>query len=1700
MTWSINPNVGSISAAGLYSAPALIASQQTVTITATSVTDNTKSASVTVTLVPVAVTVAPLTATVLGSQTQQFTATVTGNSNTSVTWTITPSSTGSISTAGLYTAPAVIGSSQTVTVTATSVADGTKTGTAIITLTPDPAVITQQPASLTVYEGATGPFTVTASGLNLTYQWQSMLPGGGSFTNIAGAISNTFTPPVTVLADSGTQFRVVVTNPQGSATSAPATLTVLSAGASFITSTTPNHIRNDFDGFVGMSFSVGGTPMTVRVLGRMVLPGNTGIHTLKLVSADSGIDVPGGSVTINTATGNVGSFLYGQLASPIVLAANTGYYLVSQEVNGGDQWYDKDAAATTTADGTLLGATFTAGGNVYTAAPGSFGHMYGTVDFEYVAVGVLPTTASLYALQTQQFTAVVTGIGTSNVTWSLTPPTAGTISATGLYTAPSLIPAATTVTVTSTSTADPTKSASAVVTLSPVTITVAPLSVNLFPSQTQQFTATLGGTSNSSVTWSMSPSVGTLSVAGLYTAPATITTNQSLTITATSVADGTKVATAALTLSPPAPPVLTQQPVNISVNAGQNAVFSVTASGPGLAYQWQSQAPGGSSFSNIPGAGSLNFYITPATLVSDNGTQFRVVISNVHGTITSNAATLAVTPPPTPFITATTLGPVQNDFTGWVGMSMTTGSLPLQVQSLGRIVGLGNTGTHNVKIVDGTTGIDVPGAIALINTAGGTQGSYAYTALASPNTLNPNPLYFILSQEVKGGENWYDSTTVVQTTADAVVNGPVYGTGAPYISLTPPGHVYVPVNFTYSIPVSVNITPTTASLFGTQSQQFTSSVIANGSTAVTWSITPSGVGAVSATGLYTAPTTVSSAQTVTVTATSVSDITKFASATVTLNPPAPPVITQDPQAAIALVGQTATFTVTATGLGITYQWQSMAPGGSFANIAGATSSSYTTPTTALADNGKQFRCVVTNAQGSVTSNPATLSVISPGTSFVTSKTLGTLRNNFSGWVGMDLNVGSSGIVITSLGRIVATGNTGSHVVKIVDGTTGKDVPGATVTINTSGGTVGAFKYVNLPTPVSLNANSPYIILSQETAGPEQWYDNDTVVQSTSDASITGSAYGTASPFSTVPGSAGKMYVPLDFKYNVAVAVTVTPTTATLFASQTQSFSATVTGSGNTAVTWSINPSSAGSISSSGLYTAPSSIPAGQTVTVIATSVADFTKTATATVTLQPVALTVTPGTASMFRGQAQQFTATVTGNTNTSVTWSVSPSVGSISAAGVYTAPASVPATQTVTVKATSVADNTKFATATVTLQPVAVVVAPPTASLFDSQTQQFTATITGATDTSVTWTISPSNKGSISASGLYTAPAPITSAQTVTVTATSVADNTKSATATVTLNSPAAPVIATQPQNLTVVTGQTGSFSATAIGGGLAYQWQSKASGAGSFTNINGALASTYTPPATVPADNGTQFRVVVTNSQGSVTSNAATMTVALPGLNFLTSYTLGQFQNDFTGWVGMSMTVGPNPISVNSIGRIIAPGNIATHALKIVDASTGLDVPGATASIDTTAGTVGTIIYGFLPAPVTLNAGGTYYILTQEIHDGEFWYDSTTTAVSSSVGVINGPAYGTGAPYTSFGPAGHLYVPVDFTYTGPISVSVAPPTSDLFGSQTQQMTATIGGTAYNVVTWTISPSESGFDREHWYLYRPGFGSSGSNRNSYGY
>src|SRR6266700_3513907 len=216
---------------------------------------------------------------------------------------------------------------------------------------------------------------------------------------------------------------------------------------------------------------------------------------------------------------------------------------------------------------------------------------------------------------------------------------------------------------------------------------------------------------------------------------------------------------------------------------------------------------------------------------------------------------------------------------------------------------------------------------------------------------------------------------------------------------------------------------------------------------------------------------------------------------------------------------------------------------------------------------------------------------------------------------------------------------------------------------------------------------------------------------------------------------------------IPVSVTISPTSATVGAGGTRQFTATVQNTSNTAVTWQVNGvtggnATVGTISSAGLYTAPAS-PA--TVTVTAVSQADTTKSASAQVTITPptaVSVTISPTSATVGAGGTQQFTATVENTSNTAVTWQVNgvtggnATVGTISSAGLYTAPAS-PATVTVT--AVSQADTTKSASAQVTITPptaVSVTISPTSTTVGAGGTRQFTATVVRKRSTSVTWQV----------------------------------------------------------------------------------------------------------------------------------------------------------------------------------------------------------------------------------------------------------------------------------------------------------------------------------------------------------------------------
>jgi hypothetical protein len=245
---------------------------------------------------------------------------------------------------------------------------------------------------------------------------------------------------------------------------------------------------------------------------------------------------------------------------------------------------------------------------------------------------------------------------------------------------------------------------------------------------------------------------------------------------------------------------------------------------------------------------------------------------------------------------------------------------------------------------------------------------------------------------------------------------------------------------------------------------------------------------------------------------------------------------------------------------------------------------------------------------------------------------------------------------------------------------------------------------------------------------------------------------------------------------VVSSVSVTPANASILVKATQQFAANVQGSGNfnPAVTWYVNDvqggnSTVGTISASGLFAAPSTVPNPTQVTVKAQSVQDTSKSGTSLASINPenVQISVSPSSAPLQLSGTQKFNVTVAGTVNQSFSWTINGQPitaatpwGTIDSTGLYTAPSLLPAKPMVMLTATSLEDPTKSASALATILATAggitVTITPQNPQVvFDgSQSVQFTATVTGTTITAVNWSIDNNggaNAGNITSSGVFT-------------------------------------------------------------------------------------------------------------------------------------------------------------------------------------------------------------------------------------------------------------------------------------------------------------------------------------------------------------
>lgn len=253
--------------------------------------------------------------------------------------------------------------------------------------------------------------------------------------------------------------------------------------------------------------------------------------------------------------------------------------------------------------------------------------------------------------------------------------------------------------------------------------------------------------------------------------------------------------------------------------------------------------------------------------------------------------------------------------------------------------------------------------------------------------------------------------------------------------------------------------------------------------------------------------------------------------------------------------------------------------------------------------------------------------------------------------------------------------------------------------------------------------------------------------------------------------------------------------------------------------------------------------------------------------LPAITVSVSPPSPAVSQGATQTFTASVSGTTNTAVTWSVQEGAagGSVTSAGVYTAPSTA---GTIHVEATSQADSTKSATATVTVPSVSVAISPSAAMVDQGATGSFSATVSGTViNTLVNWSVQEGAAGGIvSSSGLYTAPQ---ASGTFHLVATSQADPTKSAASLITV-----PMVSVSVSPMSDTLGPNGSriFVATVNGTVVASNvtWSILEGAAGGSITSGGI----YSAPTTT----GT-FHVIATDVGDPTVSGEAIVTVVSSG-----------------------------------------------------------------------------------------------------------------------------------------------------------------------------------------------------------------------------
>jgi len=456
-----------------------------------------------------------------------------------------------------------------------------------------PASINAQPAAQTACEGASANFSVSATGTNVTYQWQVSTDGGATYTNIAGATGTTYSIAAVTASQNGFKYRVVVTGCNPAALNSDAATLTVSNLASI--STQPSNTPACTGGAATFTVGASGSSLTYQ----WQLSTDGGVTYTDISGATSS------SLVLNMVSSSMNNYKYRVLISNSCsssVLSDAGTLIVSDP------------------------ASLTSQPNSNTVCEGS------NVSFNVAATGTNITYQ--WQVSTDGGITYSNISGATSPTLSLNNVTASmnnnryravlfSCSATGL------------------------NSNAAVLTINSLAaVTTPPADVDACIGSDISFTAGASG-SNISYQWQLSTDGGisftdisgaNAATLSLTNVSANMNNNQYRVIVSNSCPSSATSSPATLTVSGNA--IVATQPVSTTVCEGLNATFTATASGNG--YQWQISSDGGITYTNIPGATGSSYIVNNTTL-SMNGNKYRLVVAGcASSSLQSDAATLSV--------------------------------------------------------------------------------------------------------------------------------------------------------------------------------------------------------------------------------------------------------------------------------------------------------------------------------------------------------------------------------------------------------------------------------------------------------------------------------------------------------------------------------------------------------------------------------------------------------------------------------------------------------------------------------------------------------------------------------------------------------------------------------------------------------------------------------------------------------------------------------------------------------------------------------------------------------------------------------------------------------------------------------------------------------------------------------------------------